>query len=237
MRDGALRVARPDRRQVVLGGALLAATAGAAALRPGQGIDRVTGVSLERAVPLRIGPYRFASTTGLIVPSREETGREETNRRIYDEVLARIYIADDTPPMMMLIAYGGAQDADLALHRPEACYPSAGYRLGRTGELPLAGIPGERASALTATRSGREEQLYYWSRIGRRFPSDRFQEKWAVLRANLARETPDGVLVRLSMRSPDREVAMKRMMAFNRMLLDAVAPGGRRLLLGTGAVT
>lgn len=220
-------IGRPDRRQVVLGGMLLAAGAGAAILRNQQRSDPDAGISLDRVVPRHIGPYRFASATGLIVPSREET-----NSRIYDEVMTRVYIADNLLPLMLLIAYGRAQNADLALHRPEACYPSAGYRLGRTNLLPLVGVLGETASALTATRSGHDEQLYYWSRIGRSFPASRFQEKWAVLRANLMNERPDGVLVRLSIRSPDRDTAMKQMMAFNDMLLSAMPPTGLRLLLG-----
>jgi len=216
-------LARPDRRQVVLGGMLLTAGAGAAILRAQQRSNRGADISLNRVVPRQIGPYRFASATGLIVPSREETSTP-----IYDDVLTRVYVADKLLPLMLLIAYGSAQNADLALHRPEACYPSAGYQLGRASLLSLAGVPGEMASALTATRSGHDEQLYYWSRIGRSFPATRFQEKWAVLRANLWNEKPDGVLVRLSIRSPDREAAMKQMMAFNHMLLTAMSPAAVR---------
>lgn len=217
----------PDRRQLILGGALLAAGAAATALHPRRGNRRFAGTDLERSVPSGIGPYRFASSTGLIVPSRDEM-----RSGVYDQVLTRVYTADGRPPVMLLIAYGSAQDADLALHRPEACYPSAGYRLDQERELPLAGIADASAIALTATRGGHEEQLYFWSRIGRNFPTARLQEKWAVLRYNLRREMPDGVLVRLSVRSPDWRGATQQMMEFNSLLLKSVKPEGRHLLLG-----
>jgi EpsI family protein len=216
-----------DRRQLLLGGALLTAGAAATALRPISGNHRSAGTDLERVVPSKIGPYRFASSTGLIVPSRDEM-----RSGIYDQVLTRVYIADGRPPVMLLIAYGSAQDADLALHRPEACYPSAGYRLDQERELPLAGIAGASATALTAIRGGHQEQLYFWSRIGRDFPPTRLQEKWAVLRYNLRREMPDGVLVRLSIRSPDWKEATRQMIEFNSTLLSSMELEGRHLLLG-----
>jgi EpsI family protein len=215
-----------DRRQVVLGGAMLAAAATASLLRPARTVERLLPGAMSATVPLSIGGYRYASSTGLIVADKGSASAT------YDQVLTRIYVAPDAPAIMMLIAYGGAQDTGLALHRPEACYPSAGYRLGERAESDLSGVPGAAAVALTAARGDQVEQIYYWTRIGRRFPASSVQQKLAVFAANVRGVLPDGVLVRLSVRSTDRAAAITQMRAFNEALLGAVGSAGRRLLLG-----
>lgn len=219
--------AMPDRRQMVIGGALIAAAAAAAALTPRRTVESLSGAPLERMIPLHLGDYRFATATGLIVPDSEAMGSH-----IYDQVLTRIYTARDRPPVMLLIAYGSAQDAGLAVHRPEACYPSSGYKMGKSARVALSGAPGQEATALSATRGGEVEHIYFWTRIGDRFPTSPMEEKWAVLKANVGGILPDGILVRLSIRMLDRAAAITQMMAFNALLLDTIGDAGRRLLLG-----
>lgn len=218
----------PDRRQVLLGGALIAATATAAVLRPRRTIEVQNGRQLDAIVPLTIGDYRYASSSGLILPDVDQT------KGIYDQVMTRIYVAGTAAPMMLLIAYGSAQDAGLAVHRPEACYPSSGYAIGDRADAALSGVPGRTATVLTAARGDRVEQVYFWTRIGRRFPTSSMEEKWAVFSENLGGVLPDGVLVRLSVRSTDRLSAVAQMMTFNALLLQAGGDAGRRLLLGAG---
>lgn len=207
----------------------MVAAAGAAILwRPHRSTPILARGTLESIVPLRIGDYRYASSTGLIVPDASRT------RHIYDQVLTRIYVADSLPPVMLLIAYGSAQNAGLAVHRPESCYPASGYALDHSAEVTLDGIqPGTMAIALTASRQDRVEQIYYWTRIGRRFPTSQVDEDLAVFAANFSGLMPDGVLVRLSIRSVDRAAALAQMRQFNTLLLDAGGYAGRRLLLGT----
>lgn len=213
----------------MLGGTLLAASGAAFWLAPVQGIANAAEGALERAIPRRIGVYRFATTTGLVLPDEERT-------RVYDQVLTRIYIADGLPAIMLLIAYGSAQDAGLAVHRPESCYPSAGYSVSQTKPAQLAGLSGARGTAtyLSAERGDRVEQIYYWTRVGDRFPDSPAREKMDVLTANLRGTMPDGVLVRLSMLSREPEAALPQLEAFNRTLIEAVGPAGRRMLLGPG---
>ena len=221
-----------DRRQLLFGALLVGAAAAAAALRPRRTVAVLEGKRLEGAIPDRVGPYLYVSSTGLIVPDESEA-----SERLYDDVLTRIYIADGLPPMMLLIAYGSAQDASMALHRPEGCYPSAGFEVGPATPVPLAGLPGEtpRATVLTAARGDRVEQVYFWTRIGEYFPVSPLEEKLDVLRNNLRGVLPDGVLVRLSVRSSDRAAALQQMLAFNRMLIEGLGRTGRALLLGSAA--
>jgi EpsI family protein len=217
-----------DRRQFVLGGALLAASGAALALRPGKSAEMLPRGALRRLIPRTIGRYRFATSTGLVVP--EIDGRVG----IYDQVLTRIYVADGLPSIMLLIAYGSAQDAGLAVHRPEACYPSAGYTISRTSRVGLSGVDGAASAAtfLSARRDDHVEQIYFWTRIGAAFPATPLRQQIDVLTANLRGETPDGILVRLSVLSTDPLAALPILQAFNEGLLGAVGPEGRNLLLG-----
>lgn len=216
----------PDRRQLLLGGALTVAAGAAAWLRPRRTTVLLPDGALEKSVPLQLGDYRYASSTGLILPDSDQTSG------IYDQVLTRVYVAPDAAPMMLLIAYGSAQDAGLAVHRPEACYPSAGYTIGARSTVELRGVRGRKATALTASRGDRIEQIYFWMRIGKRFPTSPIDEKSAVFAANLRGVMPDGVLVRLSVRSTDARGALDQMMAFNTMLLGANDRMVRTVLLG-----
>jgi EpsI family protein len=219
-----------DRRQFILGGLLLAAVAVAFALKPRRVAETVSGKLLDEAVSTRIGPYRYATSSGLVVPPAGDL-----TERIYDQILTRVYVADDRSPVMLLIAYGSAHDAGLAVHRPEACYPAVGYSITPTQRVALSGIgPGAgEASYLTATLGDQVEQVYFWTRIGQRFPSSPLLEKMEIFSANARGILPDGVLVRMSVRSNDPGPALKQMQEFNEMLLRSVGSLGRRFLLGS----
>ena len=212
------------RRELLFGGALFAALGAGAAVRPRRMAPPLLPDTLARGVPLRIAGYRFAGSSGLVLPDEDRGG-------IYDQVLTRIYVAPSVPPMMLLVAYGSRQDGGLALHRPEVCYPAAGYRLLDREAVPF---PAGTATLLTASKAGEAEQIYYWSRIGSAFPASRAQEKWAVISANLRGTLPDGVLVRLSVRSNDRVAALAQMAAFDCAMLASLRPAARALLLGAG---
>lgn len=216
-----------DRRQFVLGAALLAAAGGTQLLRPRRLAARLADGELDRAIPKRFGPYSFVTASGLVLPPTDEI-----TDRIYDQVLTRVYSAPDRLPTMLLIAYGSAQDYTLQAHLPEVCYPSSGYTLTGLDRLPVTLRRGrtDKAVFLTAERADRIEQVYYWTRIGDRFPSTLTDERLAVVRANLAGELPDGVLVRMSAISPDRAAALAQLEAFSAALLAGVGPLGRRLL-------
>lgn len=220
-----------DRRQFVLGGALLATVAATWMLRPRQVASRLQPGMLDRAVPRTIGRYRFLTESGLVLPPADEI-----SERIYDQVLTRVYAVDGNQPVMLLIAYGSAQDYTLQAHLPEVCYPSSGYTLTDLSRVPVAlARAREQATFLTAERADRIEQVFYWTRIGSRFPATLTDERLAVIGSNLAGVLPDGVLVRISTLSPDRVTALGELQDFNRALVAAIGPLGRRLLLGRQA--
>lgn len=220
-----------DRRQFVLGGALLATMAATWALRPRQTASRLQPGMLDRAVPTTIGGYRFMTASGLVLPPQDEI-----TERIYDQVLTRVYAAESGPSVMLLVAYGSAQDYTLQAHLPEVCYPSSGYTLTGLSRVPvnLSGAH-ETATYLTAERADRIEQVFYWTRIGDKFPATLADERFAVIKSNLTGVLPDGVLVRISALSPDRSAALVQLADFNQALLAHISPLGQRLLLGRAA--
>jgi EpsI family protein len=220
---------RPDRRQMMLGSGLMAASALAFVLRPRPDEDQPEPDALRRTIATRIGDYHFASASGLVVPPDSQLGA-----RTYAEVLTRTYLAPGRPPVMLLIASGLAQEGGMSVHRPEECYPAVGFDTRENGTYPMAGpVPmGTRASFLTASRPDRTEQVYYWVRTGHGFPSSSLEQRIAIMKSNLSGVLPQGVLVRLSVISRDKDAVLRQLQDFNSALLDGLNAQGRRLLLG-----
>ncbi len=219
--------ARPDRRQLLVGGTMLAAAAAASALKPRRSAQRLAPGMLDRAIPKTIGRWQFVTASGLVVPPQDELSDQ-----IYDQVLTRVYAGEGLASIMLLIAYGSAQDYTLQAHLPEVCYPSSGYSIHGISRVSVALRRGQSdlATFLSAERSDRVEQVFYWARIGDRFPATLAQERLAVMGANLRGVLPDGVLVRISTLGEARATALTQVEAFNRQLLSSLGVPGRKLL-------
>lgn len=217
------------RRHVLLCGALAgtAIASGLASLSLKQPLGEA--VSLGELVPGRIGPWTQSEQGGVLIP----TG-ETLTQQTYDDVLIRLYSSASAAPIMLLIAYGGAQSGTMQLHRPEACYPAAGFELANASELSLR-IADKivQARLVTARGHGRTEQILYWSRVGDEFPASASAQRWSVIRHNLTGAVPDGVLVRISAFGEDTASSAPLLRQFAAAL---VADGGsqlRSLLVGS----
>ncbi len=185
-----------SRRELIVGGALASAGLLSAALRHQTSNAMAPALgSLEDVVPEDLGRWNRSPISDTLIP----TG--ETPEDSYDDVLTRHYSPQGGgAPVLLLVAYGNAQTGNAQLHRPEACYPAAGFALSDARELPLKvpGAPEISAVTLTATAPGRIEQILYWSRIGTRFPTSSAAQRWAAFRQTLDGSAPDGALVRIS---------------------------------------
>lgn len=222
----------PSRRDLLFGGMLLA-TAGAAILaKPGVSArpNNLTPRAFARAIPSRIGRYHRRATDEIVLPDRDSD-----SLTVYQQYVARTYAAPGLLPISMLIAYGAAQDYTLQVHRPESCYPPAGFALSTSHRLTLPGelgVPAIPAVTLTAHRIDRNDRLLYWTRVGDAFPDSLWRQRWVTMRALLGRHVPDGVLVRLSTADEGPE-ALAALIGFNALLLASIASTVRGLLLGS----
>lgn len=205
-----------------------AAAAGALALAEEQE-GGATTLSLDPLVPDRVGGWTRSLAGGYSIPQGEDA-----EDRSYDAVVTRHYTSAVDLPIMLLIAYGRAQTGSTQLHRPEVCYPAAGFKLQMWPhvQLRLQGGTVVSARTLTAQATGRTEQILYWSRVGNEFPLSSTDQRLAVLRQALRGASPDGALVRISTIAVDHRRAMETLGIFARALLTAGGPRSSALLTG-----
>jgi EpsI family protein len=222
----------PSRRDLLVGGASLAAAGVAYARMPRRPTMMIGKDQLEKIVPLRVGGWSYETTSGLVLPPPDQLAR-----LLYDQQLTRSYSSPDQLPIMLLMAYGSSQGGMLQIHRPEICYPASGFRLSETRitDIPLPDghrIPSRSFSASSDTRV---EQVLYWTRIGDMIPTTWTSQRLAVIRSNLNGAIPDGLLVRLSTVANDPAQAQQALKSFAATMLSEMPAATRRMLIGPSA--
>ncbi|WP_375427122.1 exosortase-associated protein EpsI, V-type [uncultured Sphingomonas sp.] len=218
---------RLSRRQMLIGGSFLVAATAGLVLKPRRAQNMLGSAKLEDLVPKQFGGWRFNTASGLVLPPADQL-----RDQIYSQLLTRVYVRDDRPPLMMLIAYSGSQDGTLQVHRPEVCYPASGYRLTQNEPHTVTLAPGIALPSrdILAETDVRRERLIYWTRQGSHFPTRWSEQRTAVIAENFAGIIPDGVLVRLSTSGDGATTPV--LDEFARDLYGAVGPRMRRVLLG-----
>ena len=185
---------RLSRRQVVAGLAMMAAAGTALARKPDIEVNYLGNRKLDQILPNRIGRWKFVSTSGLIVPPKDQLALA-----LYAQTVTRVY-DDGKTPIMLLLAYSPSQNGFLQVHRPEFCYTAAGFALSdfATHEIRLAQQQSFRVNTLSATRDQGGEKLMYWVRIGDHIPLSWAKQKLVFAQDNLMKLIPDSILVRVS---------------------------------------
>lgn len=220
-----------NRRELIIGGACLAAAASAEAMRPRQRMSLIGKAKLDDVVPKQFGAWRFREAEGLVTPTSENS----LAAKLYTQSVGRFYVGPDDQMVMMLIAYGDTQSDTLQLHRPEVCYPAFGFAVTESFQTRYAmgngaQVPGRN---LTATSPGRDERISYWTRIGEYLPASNSEQREMKLRTALQGIIPDGVLVRISNVVGDRDDAFALNARFAADLVRALAPAVRPALVTT----
>ncbi len=216
-----------DRRKLLLGGAFGAAAAVAALRQPYKNVDTLGKRKLEDVIPKQIGEWSFYTNSGLIVPPEDQLSNS-----LYAQLMTRAYVDQDKNTLMLLIAQSGAQTGMLQVHRPEVCYPAAGFNLTPVSQREIATPAGSfRANWLSASREGTTEQIIYWTRIGNSIPLSWAEQRWAVARENLRQVVPDAVLVRISTYETSSAIAARTLESFVTSLLRSVPPSIQKVLL------
>ena len=219
-----------DRRSLIAGGLLLAVGGVANSRRPDKPFRMLPDKpELNPLFPYKVGDWNYQTSSGLILPPPDQL-----RDRLYNAIITRYYAASNHLPVMMLVAYNGVQDGMLQVHRPEVCYPAAGYTIEKQQIVELnAGGGAEVPGHYMSTRSiSRHEQLIYWTRIGNDFPTQWWEQHWAVAKENLKGRVPDGVLIRFSTAAPDDETALRTLKLFIDHLFVQLNPTARLLLFG-----
>ena len=137
---------------------------------------------------------------------------------------------------MFLIAYSSVQQNDVQVHRPEVCYPMAGYPILTNqpveARIGNRGIP---ARYLTADRGALRELILYWTRVGHSYPLNWTQQRIEMARAGLAGALPDGALVRFSLISDSDTGALEMLSQFASQMNNALSQKASDVFYGAKA--
>ncbi len=222
-----------SRRSALIGGALAAASAFAFVRQPAVANPMVPEETFDKWVPRKFGRWTSVSESGVVLPPPDAL-----RDRLYDNLVTRVYASPSGVSVMLLLAYNNAQDGVLQLHRPETCYPVGGYVLSDTRKVDIP-VEGRRipANFFTATGPGRTEQVQYFTRLGDAFPRSWAEQRMAVIRANIAGDIPDGMMMRVSTLGMDAPEAETLLDEFSRSFILNSHARLQRLLLGASSNT
>ncbi|MFZ4688117.1 MAG: exosortase-associated protein EpsI, V-type [Polymorphobacter sp.] len=219
-----------NRRDLIMGGSLLAAVGGAAILQPRKRLVLLGDRKLDDVIPQKVGDWQNFPSSDFVLPKSPGS----LSDRLYSQTLSRLYRSPTQLPMMVVIAYGAVQNDLLQLHRPEACYAAVGYTisasrralvdLGNSVELPVR--------ELTAQTDSRMEQICYWTRIGDDLPTDGTEQRRVKLQQQLRGYLADGILVRMSTPAENSPAVFAQLTAFATAMVRAMKPADRDILIG-----
>lgn len=221
------------RRDVVMGGASLAAAGAAYALKPRREVRLLPdGEEVGSLVPMQVANWSAQDIGDPYALNQEGS----LAARLYNQMVSRLYLnAGSGAQVMVLLAYGAKQNDDLQLHRPEVCYPAFGYDLreNKADRLTLSGgavIPIRR---LIAEREDESQYIAYWSRLGEFLPQDGGEQRTARFRNALQGIVPDGMLCRFSMAARSPADAWAALDGLVGDLLTATRADRRAVFIGT----
>ncbi len=187
-------------------------------------------VNLEQQLPKAFAGWRIDDRMngGVVNPQQEALLKS-----LYSQNVSRTYIDQQGRMVMLSIAYGGAQDGSLELHRPEVCYVAQGFKLEAAGrsqlQLDQHNVPLQR---LYSQQGPRHEPISYWMRVGDDLMVSGLSQQLSRVRHGVRGWIPDGVLFRVSSISADRQAAYALQDRFVQDLLAASSPQVRRFLIG-----
>lgn len=233
-RPNTLRDMRLDRRKMLIGLGMAAASATAFARAPVPNRPKMAKKTFEEMMPDKFGQWTFATSSGVVLPPPDAL-----SDRLYDNLVTRIYTDPQGRPVMFLAAYNNRQDGVLQIHRPEICYPAGGFSLSPTMPTDIDLPSGQTipANSFLATARDREETVLYFTRLGTAFPQEWIDQRLAVIRANLNGIIPDGLLFRVSTFGGDIDRELNLLEDFTRQFFAASPPQLRQLMLGDRAQT
>lgn len=219
-------------KSIVVVLAMLAATAGAAFLKPTKLISELQPhPPLEEIVPKSFKDWQVDPH---VAPLAIDPSLEKTLSEIYSQTLTRTYVNSRGQRVMLSIAYGANQSRDLQLHRPEVCYAAQGFQIGQITkeQFPIASVGTVQSKTLVAVNGGRVEPITYWMRVGDRLVVTGLEQMLTRYEYGLKGYIPDGLLFRVSNISGDRAESQRLQADFVGDLYQAIAVQNRPFIFG-----
>lgn len=218
----------------VIGLCMLGAAGMALALKPTHKIaDTGPKINLETLIPKQFGDWKLDES---IVPLIANPEQEALINKIYNQTLSRTYVNSRDERVMLSIAYGGDQSDNMAVHKPEVCYPAQGFQiLKNTTDTFSTGAGEIPVKRLIATQGPRIEPITYWTTVGDTVAINGLKWKINQLKYGLTGQIPDGLLFRISSIQADDSAAYRMQDDFSRALLGALTPEGKKRIIGSPA--
>ena len=187
-------------------------------------------LDLDAIIPSEFNGWKVDLTVAAFLVNPDES---RFINKIYAQTLSRTYINKIGERVMVSIAYGSDQTKDLQVHRPEICYRSAGFDIGKMTktfvDTTLGQIPVMR---LVAKQGLRNEPISYWIRVGDSLTRGWFEQKLTTIRYGLTGKVPDGLLFRVSTITNDEQDSYRIQQAFITDLLKAMRGEDQYWLVG-----
>ena len=218
-------------KHLIIGLCMFAAAGMALALKPTHKIADVgPKIDLETMIPKTFGDWKIDETIAPLIANPEQ---QALISKIYNQTLTRTYVNPKGERIMLSIAYGGDQSDNMAVHKPEVCYPGQGFQIIKnamsTFSTDQGSIPVKR---LVATQGSRVEPITYWTTVGDTVAVNGLKWKLQQLKYGLTGKIPDGLLFRVSSIQADDAKAYQIQDAFTRDMLRAMSPSGRERIIG-----
>ena len=222
-------------KHFVIGLCMFAAAGMALALKPTTKIaDSGPKIDLETLIPKEFGDWKIDTTITPLIANPEQ---EALINKIYNQTLTRTYVNARNERIMLSIAYGGDQSDNMAVHKPEVCYPGQGFQIIKNPAISnfSTGAGNIEVKRLVATLGPRVEPITYWTTVGGQVAVDGLKWKLQQLKYGLTGKIPDGLLFRVSSIQADESRAYQIQDDFTREMLQAMSPEARKRIIGNPA--
>ncbi len=219
-------------KHLLAGAAMLAAAAGAVALKPTIRMADSQPVNFEQMVPKHFGVWQLDPT---IIPVEVDPEIQAKLDDIYSQTLSRTYINDKGQRVMLSIAYGEDQNTEKTqAHRPEFCYRSQGFGVKEVAVVNL-GVDNRQivARQLLTQKPNRIEPVTYWMTIGEHVSLPGWRRKVTQLRYGLRGYIADGLLFRVSSLGAETATEYQLQQAFITDLNRAIPEQVRSRVFGS----
>lgn len=194
--------------------------------------DHKVKIDLPVQVPVAFGDWQEDKSVVPVLPDPELQAKLDG---LYSATLSRTYINKQGERIMLSIAYGNDQSSEAtAVHRPEFCYSSQGFKIENKGIRQLTiGNHQLEVQNLLAYQGQRIEPITYWITVNDVPTLPGVGRKLKQLQYGLKGQIPDGMLIRISSIGVDAEKNYVLQEAFLNQLAASMTPSIRQRYFGT----